>query len=359
LKITSAVLTEFGKPLEWREEEAPALAPGEALIRLTASGICGSDVHIWSGRDPRIRLPLVLGHEGVGVIEELAGEKRDLFGRVLQPGDPVIWDRGVTCDECYLCAVKRNASLCPHRQVYGISRDGCYSTHLKLIPHTKILKLEGEFDPAVLVPAVCSGATVAHAIELVDIQPSDVVVVQGPGPLGVFAVAFARERGARKIIVSGMAIDRHRLQLCTEFGADATVVVDETTPQERLDLVHAETHGLGAPVVMDCTGSPRSMVEGIRMTAPGGIYALPGVATPIGDIAISMYEDVARRNVRLQGVWVSDTRHFYESVQLVLGGRYPFEKLITHRLPLGEAMQALHLMETREAIKAVLLPEVS
>lgn len=356
MNITVALLREFDQPLSIEEREAPELREGEVLVRLTASGICGSDLHIWRGRDPRIQPPLVLGHEGVGEIEAIQGEKRDILGRPLKPGDAVIWDRGVTCGQCYFCAVKKQPALCPNRRVYGISQDGCFASHLSLLPDTKILKLEGKFDPALLAPAACSGATVAHAIELCQIAPGDSIVVQGPGPLGIFAVAFAHQQGAKQIMVFGTERSRRRLELCQEFGADQLITTDDTTPQDRIESVRSQTEGRGADAVIDCSGSVSATVEGIRMTAPGGIYALPGVAAPLGQVPLRIYEDVARKNLRIQGVWVSDTSHLYQAVQLVLSGRYPFEKLITHRLPLTEATQALELLESRRAIKAVLIP---
>ena len=99
------------------------------------------------------------------------------------------------------------------------------------------------------------------------------------------------------------------------------------------------------------------MRQGIDWVAPGGVYALPGAAVPIGEVPVAMYEQVIRKNIRLQGVWVSDTSHFYQAAQLVIAGRYPFEKLVTHRFPLQEADQGLQALKRREVLKAVLVPQ--
>lgn len=355
MKMKAAVLKEFNQPLVTEERELASLKDGEVLVRITACGVCGSDVHMWKGKDPRTLLPLILGHEGVGMVEEVEGEKKGIFADKIRPGDLIIWDRGVSCGNCYFCLVKKEPSLCSNRQVYGIIRDGCYATHLILIKETKIIKIEEEIDPAVLVAASCSGATTAHTIELCNISEGDTVIVQGPGPMGIFALAFAREGGADKIIVIGTEEDKERLELCLEFGARKTLNINETSFEERLSYVKEETKGLGADVVIDCTGSPHAIREGLKMTAAGGIYTLPGVATPIGSIPIDFYEDVARTNIRIQGVWVSDTAHLYQAVKLVLNKKYPFGKLATHRFKLEEATQALKIVDTRKAMKAVLM----
>jgi threonine dehydrogenase-like Zn-dependent dehydrogenase len=368
MKRKTAVLTEFKAPLEIREEEIVPLQKGEVLVELAASGVCGSDVHMWKGKDPRTPLPLVLGHEGVGTVVDVSGPKTDIFGNSVEEGDLIIWDRGVTCDQCYFCAVRKEPSLCPKRQVYGIVRDGCYATHLTLLAGTKVIRLVGEIavrkgaggksaiDPAILVAASCSGATAAHTVELLPIQAGDLVVLQGPGPLGLFCLAFAFAKGASEAVVIGTRADAKRLELAKEFGAVHTSVVEDSSVEARREEVMELTNGIGANVVIDCTGTPASFNEGLRLTAPGGTYSLPGIATPVGEVPMRLYEDVARKNVRIQGVWVSDTSHLYQAVRLVLSGRFPLHKLVTHRFPLEKVMDALKVVDNKEAIKAVLVP---
>lgn len=355
MKIKAVVLKEFNQPLVIEERELASLKDGEILVRITASGVCGSDVHMWKGNDPRTPLPIVLGHEGVGVVEEVKGEKKDIFADKIKPGDFVIWDRGVTCGNCYFCLVKKEPSLCPNRKVYGIIRDGSYATHLILLEETRIIKVEEKIDPAILSPASCSGATAVHAIEQSRIMEGDVIVIQGPGPMGIFALALAQEKGVGDVIIIGTKRSEGRLRLFGEFGAAKTFTINETSFDERLSYVKEKTNGRGADVVIDCTGSPYAIKEGLKMTAVGGTYTLPGVATPIGSIPIDFYEDIARKNIRIQGVWVSDTAHLYQAVKLVLSKKYPFEKLITHRFKLEEATEALGIVDTRKAMKAVLM----
>ena len=364
VKAKAAVLTRFNEPLELQEFEVGPLGEGEVLVKITAAGVCGSDVHMWHAKDPRTPLPIILGHEGVGEIAQIGGRKADVFGRELKPGDKVMWERGIMCGKCYYCVVKKQPSLCPSRKTYGISLSckesphlrGCYAEYLHLLPNAHMIRIDDDIDPAVLVPASCSGATGAHAVELADVAPGDNVVIIGPGPVGLYILAMVLERGAAKVIVLGTDADAMRLQWCREFGAQETISVSQTTLEQRVDRVRELTNGLGANVVFECTGVRAAAEEGLHYVAPYGTYLIPGIATPVGESTIRFFEQIARKNVRLQGVWVSDTGHLYRAIQLVLSRRYPFEKVITHRFGLEEATKALETVAAREAMKAVLVP---
>lgn len=354
MKAKGMFLKKFNEPLKMEEFEISYPAEGEVLVKIVASGVCGSDVHIWKGQDPRIALPFIPGHEGIGVVQE-SKSKRDIFGSELKEGDLIIWDRGITCGQCYFCAIKKMPFLCPERQTYGITRNGCYATHLLLDEKTKVIKIEEKIDPAILVSASCSGATAAHAVELSKVKQGDNVVIQGPGPLGIFAAALVRERGADKIIVIGTGADKKRLELAKEFGVSFILNTEERKLEERVSFVKEITKDLGADVVIDCTGVAGAINEGVNYTARGGIYLLPGVAIPIGEVPVKFYEQVSRKNLHIQGVWVSDTSHLYRAVKLILSKKYPFEKLIDYRFKLEEAMNALELMGSRKATKAILI----
>jgi threonine dehydrogenase-like Zn-dependent dehydrogenase len=364
-KCKAAVLETFNEPLALREFDVAEPAEGEVLVKLLAAGVCGSDVHMWRGKDPRTPLPLILGHEGVGEIAALGSPRIDIFGEELAVGDMIMWERGIMCGRCYYCVVAKRPALCPERKTYGISVSckeppylrGCYSEYMLLFPVTNLLKISTDLDPKVLVAASCSGATAANAVEQCNVRSGDTVVVQGPGPLGLFAMAFALDAGASTIVVTGTEHDRKRLEVAKALGATETLYTSDMPSESMIQHVREITDGRGADVVIDCTGSPRAMRDGIGMVARGGTYALPGVATPIGEVPVRFFEDVSVKNVRLQGVWVSDTSHLYQAVRLVETGKFPFEKLVTHVLSLEEATEALEATERREAIKAVIVPQ--
>jgi threonine dehydrogenase-like Zn-dependent dehydrogenase len=362
MKALAAVMRSFNEPLALEEVEIPRLAPGQVLVEIEAAGVCGSDVHMWRGKDPRTPLPMIPGHEGVGRIADLNGPKRDLHGLPVALGDRIIWDRGVTCGHCYYCAVLKEPLLCLHRWVYGIHRslgqpphlNGCYASHLILDSRTHLLALADDEDPALFVAASCSGATAAHAFDLSPVQVGDVVVVLGPGPLGAFCVALARAGGAEQVVVVGGTA--RRLDLCRRLGATVALNRRQTDAEERAGVVQGLTHGRGADLVVEASGSLAAAAEGLRLLRGGGTLSLVGFGTPVGDMTFPPFELVVRKNARIQGVWVSDARHILGAVSLVRQHRQEFSHLVTHRFALGDATLALEAVAHRQAMKAVLLP---
>lgn len=348
------VLEHFSQPLRLVELPVPAPEPGGLLVRIAAAGICGSDLEIADSNDPRVAeslLPLVPGHEGVGWVDGLGGDRIDLLGDPVLPGDLIVWNRGLTCGVCNQCAVRRQPSLCPHREVYGISLparepywlNGCYAEMIYLRPGTELLRLPAGTDPAVVVSATCSGATAAHAIELCDIAVGDSVLIIGPGPLGLYCAALALARGAGEVTVAGTPRSRPRLEMAAAMGC-RTALADDLA-------------GMGPfRVVLDAAGTHDSVARAVALADTGGVVALPGVASPIGGVCIDVYETIARRNLRLQGVWVSDARHLFEAVSLVQSGRYALDQMVSHRFSLSQANEALAAVRSREAVKAVLIP---
>ncbi len=361
-KARVMLLEAFNEPLTARELDIPKLETGQVLVRITAAGICGSDVHMWTGKDPRTPRPMILGHEGVGEVVEVAGEKRSVEGEPLGAGQAILWNRGVVCGKCYWCTRAGQPGLCPERWVYGIHRsihqptflNGCYSETIVLDAGTDIFTIPDEVDPAVLVPASCSGATMAHGIELCPPKAGDSVVVQGPGPLGIFAVAFARERGASEIVVIGGT--QERLEMCRAMGATTLLNRRTLSIDERRQAVLDRTDGRGADLVIDAVGHPEVVREGMALTRRGGTYLSVGVGAPVGTVELDLYRDIELKNLRLQGVWVSHTRHTRQAMELILSDPERFGALITHRFTLEEATEALRTVQARKAVKAVLIP---
>ncbi|MCL4534840.1 MAG: zinc-binding dehydrogenase [Bacteroidetes bacterium] len=358
----AAVVTAFDEPLVLKEVPIPTLRPGEVLVRILAAGVCGSDVHMWRGQDPRTPLPITLGHEGVGQVVEIGGSKKTVDGLTLHPGDLVIWNRGVVCGHCYWCAVARQPALCPSRWAYGIHRsfdegahlNGCYADHLLLHAGTDILPAPPGVGPELLVAASCSGATTAHAFDLCPCHPGDTVLIQGVGPLGAFAVAFARAGGAGQIIVIGGTDSR--LELCRGFGATTLVNRRQLNLEERQALIMDLTNGRGVDLAIEASGTVEAFQEAPPIIRVGGAYAVAGIAEPRGMVPFEVFRDLARKNLHLQGVWVSDTRHLRQAVSLVTQDPASFAALVTHRFSLPEATRALETVENRSAMKAVIVP---
>jgi len=355
------VMTGFKEKLVLKEFPQCNLTEGEVVIHMEAAGVCGSDVHMWNGNDSRVPLPMVLGHEGVGTVVEMCGKRTTVMNEELKVGDRVIWNRGVTCGHCSFCVNKRVPSLCPQRWTYGISvgcQDdrirGCYADELVLTRDTDIFIVPKTIDPAVLVTAGCSGATIAHAFELGRPEQGDAVLIQGPGPLGIYSVAFAKAAGAKEIIVIGGT--EERLEMAKSFGATMTLNRKQLTEKQRKVAVMEATNGLGVDVAVEAAGQPGAVSEGIGLVRNGGTYLMAGFGDPNGSVTLDCFHDIARKNIRIQGVWVSDTKHTYQALNLVVGNPDLFAKLVSHRLPLEQANEALELMTKKQATKIVLVP---
>jgi threonine dehydrogenase-like Zn-dependent dehydrogenase len=127
-----------------------------------------------------------------------------------------------------------------------------------------------------------------------------------------------------------------------------------TDPQQRLEAVRTLTHGRGADLVLEAAGACGAAREALDLARPGGSCVLTGYAQPVGTEEIDFYSQVVKKHLKIQGIWVSDTRHTRQAMELVLEQPERFSKLITHRFPLEEANNALVVMQTKEALKAVL-----
>lgn len=362
MESKAAVLRKFNEPLVITAFPLPKLKDGEVLVKVEAAGVCGSDIHMWEGRDPRTRTPIILGHEGVGEIVELKGEKKDIHGTPFKRGDKVLWHRSITCGHCYFCKVKMTPSLCPDRWVYGIHTTcsnppyltGNYAEYLLLVPETDLFMIESDIDLKTFVPASCSGATAAHALDLSGISPGDAVLVQGVGPLGIFAVAFARSLGASQIIATGGT--EERLKMAHWFGATHSLNRHQLSPKERKEAVMTLTHGRGVDLALEMAGEPEAVKECISLARNGGTCVSAGFGEPHGTMELDCFHDLNRKNLRLQGIWTSDVRHTYMALQLIWNRPKDFNKLITHRFPLDQVNEAFRVMKNKETVKAVLLP---
>lgn len=359
----ASVLESFKAPLLLRDYPLPSqLEPGAALIRTEMAGICGTDVHLWKGELP-IQLPVILGHETVGRIEQLgAGLTHDWSGEPLTVGDRVTWTSTTSCGKCYYCAEKHQPTRCPQRRAYGIGYKcneaphflGGYAEFHYLRSGANIFRIPDDLPTESVIGAGCALITAIHGVERTGIEWQDTVVVQGAGPVGIAALAVAKSAGASKVIVIGGPA--HRLQMARRFGADETIEL-AGSPEDRIRKVRALTRGHGADVVLECVGIPTAVPEGMEMCRDGGKYLVLGHYCNAGTIEFNPHV-ITRKQLQVYGSWSSEPRHMRAAIDFLrrYPREFPFAEMVTHRFNLSQADEALQTTARWEAAKSVIIP---
>jgi D-arabinose 1-dehydrogenase-like Zn-dependent alcohol dehydrogenase len=218
----AAVVAEYGKPIEIRELPVPRedeLEPGSLLVRVDVASICGSDVHQWDGMTQALapaQLPIVLGHEMMGTVVAFGpGPREDSIGQPLVVGDRLLWTH-VYCGQCHECRVQHTPTLCRRKKQY--MRTNCerfpylvggFAQYCYVFPPSGRVRIPDGVPDGVASAASCALRTVIHAFDRVGrIEPHQRVVIQGAGPLGLFATAVANHAGVSELIVVGAAARR-------------------------------------------------------------------------------------------------------------------------------------------------------
>ncbi|KAA0114643.1 zinc-binding dehydrogenase [Mycolicibacterium sp. P9-22] len=271
-----------GTPFEIHTVSLPEVRPGEILVRVTRTNICGSDLHAWHGsfatRGLGGQLPTVLGHEMVGAVEALGdGVRADSNGALLEVGTRVVFPYFFSCHSCRNClSGRRNACLNLRMAMLGRADEppyfvGGYGDYFLLPAGAVVYTVPDSVSDDAASGANCALAQVMYGLERVDQQLGESVVVQGVGALGLYACAVAKARGAANVIaVDGVA---ERLDMAVAFGADHVIDITEvTTSKDRARAVRKLTDGQGADVVVEVVGHPSAIDEGLQMLGQFGRY---------------------------------------------------------------------------------------
>ena len=363
MSVRAAVLVAPGKPLETWDLPDPPLEPGAVLLDTIASEVCGTDVHLFHGRLAGVPYPIIPGHVSVGKVLEARDVTVDVNGQALRAGDVVtFYDVHEVCGRCWHCLVARQPNRCPSRRVYGITysaRDGLlggWAERIYLKPGVRIFKLTEPLTADDVIGGGCGLFTGFAAVERATLQMGDVVLVQGAGPVGLAAAAFAALRGAATVIVIGAPAAR--LELAKTLGADVTLSLTEQSPEEREAAVREVTGGRGVDVAIEAAGNPAAIPEGFRLLRDGGTYVVAGHYTDVGSVTVNFHTDVNRKHADVRGQWGTDFRHLYRALKLLAKhhARLPFARVIGARYRLGEAGKALADVESLRVTKAIITP---
>ena len=296
------------------ETEHPAAAgAGEALVRVHRVGICGTDLHAFRGRQPFFSYPRILGHElGVEVIELGSPSEH------LKVGDRCAVEPYLNCGKCIACR-RGKPNCCAHLQVLGVHADGGMREFFLVSQEKLHASSKLTFDQLALVETLGIGA---HAVARAQIERGENALVIGAGPIGLSVIQFAREAGARVLVLD---VNENRLRFCREqLGADETIIVSDNT----LSIIEELTNGDLPTIVFDATGNKASMESAFQFVAPGGRLVFVGLVQ--ADI---QFHDpfFHRREITLLSSRNATPQDFRHIITLMENGAVNTTPWITHR----------------------------
>ena len=360
-----------------RTVDRPKIPEKAALMKVGACGVCGTDLHILKGHWPKkLPWPFTLGHEVAGIIVEKGPElTEDYMEKPLEVGSKIMLPPLMPCGECYYCVhYPETANKCLNPTYYGRYLGFDKPPHLwggwaegvfldlHMLPGTKIYRIPDDMSLMLgtLAEPLTSGLRAFKRAQRIGaFQVGATVVIQGSGPIGVLAIVAAKEMGAGRVIVVG-APEEPRLSLCREFGAEATVNIEEhKTPEERVEATRDLVGGFGADLVMDCSGHPSAGPEGIEMLREGGTYVEMGQFTDAGSIETNWHRFCAK-DINILGSWAFTADDIALGIAMLdrARDRYPWNRLQT-RFPFTEEgiTDAIDSANAMRCVKATIVPD--
>jgi 2-desacetyl-2-hydroxyethyl bacteriochlorophyllide A dehydrogenase len=329
------------KELALDEVARPRLPASHAMVRVTHSGICGTDFKIYSGAIP-VRYPRIMGHEMIGEVVE--GNDADRF----QPGDRVIIDPELYCGACFHCRIGQT-HLCPKGLLLGRDANGGFAEYVTA-PASHVFHLPDSIDSRT-APLIQVLTTCLHAQRQINIFPAESVVVFGLGVTGQLHVQLAKARGASPVI--GITRSAEKRALAQEMGADLTIPGGEGA----IDKVREATEGRGADVIIETTGVVPSLAAAVTMARSGGRLLLFGIITA-KEGALPFY-DLYFKELALINARVAKSEDYPSSIALVERGLIQLDPLISNVMPLGELKPAIEMLGSDNAQRMKIILEHS
>ncbi|HXV60419.1 MAG TPA: alcohol dehydrogenase family protein [Vicinamibacteria bacterium] len=313
--------------------------PTDVIVKTRMSAICGSDLHVYLGREKGIEPGTVMGHEFLGEIVETGADVKDL-----SPGDLVVSPFTSSCGRCFYC--NRGLSCrCPEGQLFGWIQNGeglhgAQSEYVRVpLADTTLVRVPESLD---LETALFTGdvlATGFFCAEMAEAGPGRTVAVVGCGPVGLFAVIGARERGAECVLAIDVVSER--LALAERFGGEPI----DASSTDPLHIVKERTDGRGVDAALEAVGSPEATRLAVDLVRPGGIVAVVGVHTE-SQFAFSPVE-AYDKNLTYRTGRCPARRFMSPLLSFVAERKYDFRAIVSHRLPLGEGPRGYDLFHRR------------
>lgn len=334
-----------GPGLQLVSRPVPRIGANDALIRVAAAGVCGTDFHIhswdrWS--QGRIRPPLVVGHEFVGYVQAVGRNVRHV-----QVGERVSGEGHITCGRCQFCRTGQG-HICQDVEIIGVDRDGCFAEYLAMpadnlwpVPKEIPDRFAAIFDPL---------GNAMHTVMTVPVSGRSLAVI-GCGQIGLFSLAIARAAGAS--FIAGVEVSPYRRGLAARCDVD--LVLDPLT-DDVLTTLRDQTNGLGPEIVFEMSGHPDGLRQSFKLVRNGGDVVILGI--PSDPVTVDWAEDIIFKAITIHAISgrrLYDT--WYQCQGFLLRNRLGIEHLITHEFPLADFDKAFALMKDGRAGKIILRVE--
>ncbi len=336
--------TQPGKGLQIEKIQVPSIGPTDVLVRVKATSICGTDLHIygwdrWS--QGRIKPPVTLGHEFCGVVERTGEEVS-----AVKPGDFVSAEMHLNCGHCQQCRLGQS-HICQNVRIVGIDIDGAFAEFVK-IPATNIWKLDPvipEHYGAILDPL----GNAVHTV-LAGAIAGQTALVTGCGPIGLMSIAVAKACGSSVLFAT--ETNEHRRVWAREMGANH--VLNPLTEDPVRKILDA-TGGTGVDVLLEMSGNPTAIQQGFKALRAGGRASLLGI--PTENVPLDLVQDVIFKGATVQGIY---GRRMYETwvqmTALLKAGRLNLEPLFGERMELENFEAAFAKLQNGLAGKILMYP---
>ncbi len=339
-QLMDAIVKPFaGIGLELRRVPIPKPGPGEVLIKIHKTAICGSDVHIydWNGwAQAHVKPPMVIGHEYVGEIAELGAGVSGF-----SVGQKVSGEGHITCGHCRNCHTG-NIQWCSSTKGVGVDRDGAYAEYV-CIPASNVIIIDPSLDEEIVAFFDAYG-NAAHTALMFDLVGEDVLIT-GAGPIGIIAAGICKYAGARRVVITDM--NEYRLDLARKMGVDAAVNVSKDSLH---DTMHKQGLVEGFDVGLEMSGSGAALKQMISVMRNGGKISLLGISGR--PVEMDMNEIISK-GLTLQGVYGRKMDNWHQMSYMVQGG-LNLKPVITHRYHYTEFEKGFEAMHSGNSGKVVL-----
>jgi len=339
------------RKVELRSFPDPTPGPGEVVLEMKASGMCGSDLKFYRSAPGAAQAalglgnlsePFIGGHEPCGIV---VARGAGVSEREAPTGQRVMDHHYAGCGTCAHCRVGWSQLCRAGITVYGVTAHGGHADYLK-VPARTIVPLPEELSFAEGAAVACGTGTAYGALRRMKIAGGDTLAVFGQGPVGLSATVLGVAMGARVIAVE---TSPERMKLAEEYGADAVI---DASKEDAVPALKALTQGVGVDLALDCTGAAAARRAAVRCVKTWGTACYVGEG---GDVTLDVSPDLLRRQVTLIGSWTFSAMGMQECAEFIAKQRIPLERIFTHRWRLEQADEAYRSFDTQTTGKGVFL----